>query len=52
VLDPKTMKYTFVDTCLSDREIAALYADKVLVRDPALDRALDASTEPLINDAH
>jgi CoA:oxalate CoA-transferase len=37
---------------LSDREIAALYADKVLVRDPSLDHACDASEEPLVNDAH
>ena len=37
---------------LSDHQIAALYADKVLVRDPALDHACDASMEPLINDAH
>jgi CoA:oxalate CoA-transferase len=37
---------------LSDREIAALYADKVLVRDPSLDHAFDASGEPLVNDAH
>jgi len=37
---------------LSDREIAALYADKVLVRDPSLDHACDASREPLVNDAH
>jgi crotonobetainyl-CoA:carnitine CoA-transferase CaiB-like acyl-CoA transferase len=37
---------------LSDRDIAALYADKVLVRDPSLEHAFDASREPLVNDAH
>jgi CoA:oxalate CoA-transferase len=37
---------------LSDREIAGLYADKVLVRDPSLEHAFDASREPLVNDAH
>jgi CoA:oxalate CoA-transferase len=37
---------------LSDREIAALYADKVLVRDPWLEHACNASRETLVNDAH
>ena len=32
---------------LSDRDIAALYADKVLVRDPSLDAASEGSRSPL-----
>jgi len=34
---------------LSDRDIAALYADKVLVRDPSLDAASDGPREPLVH---
>ena len=36
---------------LSDRDIAALYADKVLVRDPLLDAASDGPSGPLVHAA-